>query len=151
MTVRFDTDAAILPLLGAFGEPVRLSGDPAVGPVVLAIVDFAQVGDDAPFGKPVQSNNWHLTMWADHACLVSNGDTLVSRTASYRVRHCIPEGEGLSTVVATRIDKMGEVGLVITELKPSGLLPKGAIALLLDGGSVLLLEDGAALLLESSA
>ena len=148
MPVRFDTDAAILPLLGAFGEPVRLTVD---GPVVLAIVDFAQVDNDAPFAKPVQSNNWHLTMWADHACLVSNGDTLVSRTASYRVRHCIPEGEGLTTLVVTRINDMGEKGLEITELSPSGLLPKGAIALLLDDGSILLLEDGAALLLEHSA
>ena len=64
MTVSYDTDAAILPLLGAFGEPVRL---PDSETVVLAIVDFAQVDNDAPFGKPVQSNNWHLTMWEDHA------------------------------------------------------------------------------------
>ena len=119
--------------------------------MVLAIVDFAQVDNDAPSAKPVQSNNWHLTMWEDHAGQVSNGDTLVSRTAQYKVRHCIPEGYGLTTVVVTRINKMGDPTLEVTERSPSGLLPKGAIALLLDGGSVLLLEDGTALLLEHSA
>ena len=144
----FDTDAAILPLLGAFGEPVRL---PDSGPVVLAIVDFAQVDNDAPFAKPVQSNNWHLTMWEDHAGLVSNGDTLVSRTAQYKVRHCIPEGYGLTTLVVTRINEMGEAGLVVTERSPSGFLPTGAIALLMEGGTVFLLEHDPALLLEHSA
>ena len=103
MVLSFAHDAALLPLLGAFGEPVRLPN----GDVATAIVDFVEGTDESAFGGMVQRHGWHFTMRSTQAAEVALGDTLTSATGRYRVRHPIPEGEGLTTLVATLIDGMG--------------------------------------------
>ena len=107
MTVSFDTDAVLLPLMGAFGEPVRLPN----GDVATAIVDFVAATDESAYGKMMQPQSWHFTMKSAMAAEVEQGDTLVSAKGRYKVRHPVPEGDGLTTLVATLIDGMGDPSL----------------------------------------
>ena len=109
MTVSFDTNAALLPMLGAFGEPVRLPN----GNVATAIVDFVEGNDESAFGLLMQQHGWHFTMRSTQAAELAPGDTLFSAKGRYKVRHPIPEGEGLTTLVATLIDGMGDPSLAL--------------------------------------
>ena len=98
MTVPFNTDAALLPLLGAFGEPVTLPN----GSDVTAIVDFVEATDGSAFGKPIQPESWHFTMRATRAADLGNEAEVLYAGRLYRLRHRIPEGHGLTTLVGTR-------------------------------------------------
>ena len=149
MVVRFDTDAALLPLLGAFGETVCLPD----GEEAAAIVDFFETQDDAPRGKAVQSYNWHFTMksTAVDDAGIRNGELIHYSEHSrddygqYRVRHCIPEGQGLSTLVCTFLG--------YTDTAPAKSIPAGSILLERATDTFLRLEgssSGEALLLEDA-
>ena len=135
MTVSFAHDAALLPLLGAFGEQVTLPD----GSVITAIVDFYEGSDDAPFGRPILPDSWHFTMRATQAVGIANGQQLIHDHGRYRVRHCLPEGHGLTTLVTTLISRsLVTVGSLLLEgsMDLRALLVEGAT-----GDASFLLED----------
>ena len=98
MAITFDNLAALMPYVGTFGEPVTLPDESEP----LAIVDYVEFTEEGALGRQVRSISWHFTLYATSAAGIGNGDPIDYNGHTYRVRDCLPDGQGLATLYCTR-------------------------------------------------